>query len=191
MYSFLRVSFCFFSQNQCLDSRGVASTNHQLSCYLVFRGSHQNQKITGRETMGTQRWFPGQIARRLSAARRVCSSLELPFLILPGNLHYRGRRQSQPLYEQSQHPPATKDLNNGSNGSTSSPYVIVICPQTSCTEGQEGGLGLKTGQDSTAGCSYLYTCSTARMVACILYQELYQTASGKLKFMWWEQNAQI
>lgn len=78
----------------------------------------------------------------------VCSSLALPFLILPGNLHHKGGRQLCEPW-QSQHPPATKGLDDGSDGSTNSPYFIVICPQTSCTEGQEGGLGLKT-KDRTA-----------------------------------------
>lgn len=52
-----------------------------------------------------------------------------------GNLHHKGGRQLCHLW-QSQHPSATKGLNNTQDGSTTSPYSTLIYSQTRCTEGQ-------------------------------------------------------
>lgn len=133
MHPFLGVSFYFISQNECLlsqwgNSRGVVSPNQWCSQYLVLTRLHQNQKITGREAMGTQHWFPGEVAGRPSGTRRypVFSSLELLFLT-PRNLHHKGGQFYDPW--QSWHPSATKGLNDGQDGSTTSAYVHLSSNQ--------------------------------------------------------------
>lgn len=125
------------------------SPNQQLSRYLVFGGLHQNQKITGRETMGTQHWFPGQIEGSFFATGRVC--LFFPGTSLPdSSWEPAPQRWKATLWAMAMSAStSSKGLDNGSNGSTNSPYFIVICPQPSCTEGQEGELRLKT-KDRTA-----------------------------------------
>lgn len=103
MYRFLRVSSFFFSQNEWLEAE-----DQRLPRYLVFGGCTKI-KITGRETMGTQHWFPSSDWRQAFCHQEnlSVSSLERTFLILPRNLHHKGGRQ---LYEpwQSRHPPALR-----------------------------------------------------------------------------------
>lgn len=135
MHPFLRVSFSFFSQNKWLDSRGVVSPNQWLSRYLVFGGLHQNRKITARETMELNTGSQVRLQAGFLPPGKSALLWNFPswFCVSHGNLSI------EQLW----------GLSNGSNGSSDSLYFTVICPQSSCTEGQGGGLGLKT-KDSAA-----------------------------------------
>lgn len=89
MYPFLSVSFSFFSQNEWLDSRGAVSPDQQLSCYLVFEGCTKIKRLQAEKPweFNIGSWIRLQAAF-LPPGESVQSSLELPFLILPGNMHH-------------------------------------------------------------------------------------------------------
>lgn len=145
MYPFLRVSVFPSVRMSGWTAEGLSpQTNGSLSIWCLG-GCTKIKRLQGEKPWELN--ITSQVrlqAGFLPPGWSVCSSLELPFLILLGNLHHKGGRQLWVTAISAS--TSSKGLNNGSNGSTNYPYFIVTCPQTCCTE----GWAEDKGQDSTA-----------------------------------------
>lgn len=147
-YPFLSVSFSFFSQNEWLDSRGVSpQTNSSLAIWYLGGCT----KIKRLQVEKPWELNIGSQVRLQAAFLPPGVCLFFPGTFLPdSSWEPAPQRWKATLWAMAMSAStSSKGLDNGSNGSTNSPYFIVICPQLSCTEGQEGELRLKT-KDRTA-----------------------------------------